>query len=183
MLATSINAPDLLAPLQPAADDAAARYRLAFERERRAWKLLNEGRAARDADQRSAAFREWVDANNEMREAQSQTTSAAIRKAVEEMRGCAAVLAKDAMQEAGASDFESSGFARLRSYFQGRGGAVWKVVNMTMDVLEPELFLLQMECSNGNAASNGVHDVYCEDWALFCVVHGLSAAPGPSAGH
>jgi hypothetical protein len=137
-------------------------------------------------DERSTAFAEWVAANNELREAQSLCTSAAISKAMEEMRGCAALLARDTLLEAGprASAGASVAYGQPQCFgsrpqvgqvFQGRGGVLWTVANVTEDMLEPELFLVQMECTGG-AAAEGVHDVYCEDWALFCVVHGLAGA-------
>jgi hypothetical protein len=193
MTTSTITAIDLLSP--PPLDisyvgDTTLKHRLAAERERVAWKRLTQSRLSPCPDERSAAFAEWVTANNELREAQSLCTSTAISKAMEEMRGCAALLARDALLDAGARGGASASVAygQPRSFgarpqvgqvFQGRGGVLWTVANVTEDMLEPELFLVQMECSGG-AAADEVHDVSCEDWALFCVVLGLAGARSQS---
>lgn len=193
MTTSTTDAIDFPSPLQIDISDIAdstLRHRLAAERETVAWKKLTESRASQGSDERAAAFAEWVAANNELREAQSICTSMTISKAMEEMRGCAELLARDSLLEPGARAVAGAGaeHGQPRSFgfrpqvgqvFQGRRGALWKVANVTHDVLEPELFLVQMECTGG-AASDTVHDVYCEDWALFCVVHGLVAAHAAS---
>jgi hypothetical protein len=184
-----VGIPERLIPPTPESA-LAQRHRRALAREKIAWERLAESHSSSGADERSDRFKEWLSANQALRETQSALTADAVRRATDSMRDCAEAIS------GGSSAIPSSLSApatRSRlgaeavaadpkpgAFFHGRGKAIWEVLTVSRDALEPAFFLVHLECRD-EGTSPSVHEVYSEDWTLFCVIHGLQPIARPAS--
>jgi hypothetical protein len=171
-----------------AQEDFSSQVKCALEAERQAWRRLLNSKEGPSSPARLDMLNEWITAHRALREARSQATADILYRAHESLRSCVRSLAASSPVEhlhgpsAHATPAAEALHAtpHLGDRFTGRSGSRWRVVGLVNDVIEPDFYLLQIAESE-RARDEAVHEVYSEDWGLFCVVHGLRIAPAAQA--
>lgn len=140
-----------------------------MERERSAWHALEALPRGCPAPARLELLSEWLDAMHAVRESSATRTAVAAHQSRLALQECVEALTTPA---AGLETAMAPPVPECGQHYLGRDGSAWHVTGIVHDELEPELYCVRIDKRGARAVDNP-HEVYCEDWLLFCVVHGL----------